>query len=639
MISFLRKILDSWVVYAILGLVTLTFVITGIRDPFAGGGSDVTVARVGSARLGASQLVNEITARIRGVQRQQPQLTLTDAVRQGADRQILDLLIKRMSVVELMRRQGMAAGTHTVADYVAAQTAFQVAGKYDDKTFEAVLRQNNVNKRDYFRDLEADLSSRQVLASVSRGWKVPDSVLLNFATMLEQQRMVSVVEVRASQLPPPPAPTDTDLKTYYTQHISRYQAPERRGFRYFLLNLESVSPLVSVSDTEVARYYQDHIADFGGIEQRTLNQVTVDSEATAQKLINDVKAGQDFIAAAKAAVPGLTDSDIERGTTTEKDLARDLGGAVAKAVFALPTKGVSQPIKVELGWQILSVKNITAAKGAAFDDAAKAKISSQLKRDKATDKLADLSKQVDDGANARKSFEVLAKLASATIKTVEPLTREGGTAAGVRHPDATALQPVLKSAFDRRPGDQLSLDVIDDSHYVMVDVQTISPAAARPLADVKAIVSAEWTRDASTKKAEAAGKALMAAAAHAKLADLAAKNNYKLTNVKWRWLDVRQAGQQLPIAVSRAFELNKGERALAPAPSGDGVVVVQLDDVITKKAEKTEPLFNTLRSQFDRLSVTEAQVQIFQAARDELRVQKNEAAIKAVHQQLVGGGN
>ena len=39
MLTFFRKALSSWVVLAILGLVLVAFVITGIGDPFGGAGA------------------------------------------------------------------------------------------------------------------------------------------------------------------------------------------------------------------------------------------------------------------------------------------------------------------------------------------------------------------------------------------------------------------------------------------------------------------------------------------------------------------------------------------------------------------------------------------------------------------------
>ena len=39
MITFFRKALSSWVVLALLGLVLVAFIVTGIGDPFGGSGA------------------------------------------------------------------------------------------------------------------------------------------------------------------------------------------------------------------------------------------------------------------------------------------------------------------------------------------------------------------------------------------------------------------------------------------------------------------------------------------------------------------------------------------------------------------------------------------------------------------------
>ena len=57
MLSFFRKWLTSWPVLALLGLVLVAFVVTGVGDPFGGGGRDTSVARVGNAKITETRLL------------------------------------------------------------------------------------------------------------------------------------------------------------------------------------------------------------------------------------------------------------------------------------------------------------------------------------------------------------------------------------------------------------------------------------------------------------------------------------------------------------------------------------------------------------------------------------------------------
>ncbi len=641
MISFLRKILNSWAVLGILGLVLAAFILTGVRDPLAGRGGDQTVAKIGGARLGASELLTEINNRIHQVQKQQPELTVAAAVQQGADNDIREAMIQRLSLDELMRKFGIKAGTNAVSDMVAAEPAFQVAGKFDSKTYEALLRTNNLTPKQYEAQVSSSMAAQQVTAAVARGWKLPDSVLVNFASMLQQQRVGTLAQITLAQAGLPPQVDEAALKVFYTKNSARYSAPELRSFRYFTLNMDSVSNSVTVSETDIQKYYTEHAVEFGGIEERTLEQATLDTKAAADTFIAKVKSGGSFAETAKAMVPGLTEADIARGITTEKDLAKDIKPEMAKSVFTLPANGLSQPIETELGFQVFHIASIKVAKASALDAAARTQITQQIKKDKSTDKLADLSKQIDEAAVARKSFDALSKMASATPQTTAPLSRRGGTATGIADPNAAALQPMLKLAFDQRPGDPLSLQVIDDTHFAVVDVLSVIKSAARPLESIKPVVAAEWQHEQQIFKAKAAGDAILAETKKGKsLVALAKAHGYAArSDIKLRWLDAERPDAKVPAPLLKLFQLKKGETTVVPSPDGNGVVLVKLDEIINQPSGKSNALFQNLKSQVDRMNGTEAQSQILIAARNELGVSRNQAAIKALHNQLVGSSN
>ncbi len=641
MISFLRKILNSWAVLGILGLVLAAFILTGVRDPLAGRGGDQTVAKIGGARLGASELLTEINNRIHQAQKQQPELTVASAVQQGADNEIREAMIQRLSLDELMRKFGVKAGTNAVSDMVAAEPAFQVAGKFDSKTYEALLRTNNLTPKQYEAQVSSSMAAQQVTAAVARGWKLPDSVLVNFASMLQQQRVGTLAQITLAQAGPPPAVDDVAVKAFYTKNSARYSSPELRSFRYFTLNLDSVSSSVNITDADIQKYYTEHAVEFGGIEERTLEQATLDSKAAAEALIAKIKSGGNFAETAKAMVPGLADADIARGITTEKDLAKDIKPDMAKAVFTLPANAISQPVETELGFQVFHVASIKAAKASALDAAARAQISQQLKKDKSIDKLADVSKQIDEAAVARKSFDALAKMANATPQSVQPLSRRGGTATGVADPNAITLQPMLKLAFDQRPGDPLSLQVIDDTHFAIVDVLSIVKSAPRALDSIKQVVVAEWQHEQQILKAKAAGDAILADVKKGKsLVELAKARGYAArSDIKLRWLDAERPDAKVPAPLLKLFQLKKGETTVVPSTDGNGVVVVRLDEILNQPADKNNALFLNLKIQVDRMNGTEAQAQIMIAARNDMGVSRNQNAIKQLHNQLVGNSN
>ena len=51
MISFFRRFLTSWAALALLALVLIAFVVTGVHDPFGGGSAAGSLAKVGGGAI------------------------------------------------------------------------------------------------------------------------------------------------------------------------------------------------------------------------------------------------------------------------------------------------------------------------------------------------------------------------------------------------------------------------------------------------------------------------------------------------------------------------------------------------------------------------------------------------------------
>ena len=113
------------------------------------------------------------------------------------------------------------------------------------------------------------------------------------------------------------------------------------------------------TEKEIEGYYSLNKEKFAASETRDLAQVILPTEAAAKALADKIGTGVSINAAAEEV--GLSASDI--GSVTKSDFAGTTSQAVANAVFAARSGGVSAPAQSALGWHIVKVNSIDAIKG------------------------------------------------------------------------------------------------------------------------------------------------------------------------------------------------------------------------------------------------------------------------------------
>jgi peptidyl-prolyl cis-trans isomerase D len=83
----------------------------------------------------------------------------------------------------------------------------------------------------------------------------------------------------------------------------------------------------------------------------------------------------------------------------------------------------------------------------------------------------------------------------------------------------------------------------------------------------------------------------------------------------------------------------KGTTKLLPAPGNRGWFVVALDDIVTQPLAANDPLVPQAQRELGQLVGEEYAEDLRRAIRGEVKVKRNEGAIKALRNQLGGGGS
>lgn len=143
-----------------------------------------------------------------------------------------------------------------------------------------------------------------------------------------------------------------------------------------LINREVGAPL-RVSAAEIRKYYQDNPLEFERSEQVRVRQIVVDTDAEAQKVLQELQTGADFAALAKAK---STAPEAEEGGDLGYFSMGDMPGEF-NVVFGLPKNGVSGVVKSPYGFHVFKLVDKRKAGRLSLEEASK-DIAERLQRQK-----------------------------------------------------------------------------------------------------------------------------------------------------------------------------------------------------------------------------------------------------------------
>jgi len=635
MIGFFRRFLTSPLALGLLGLVLVAFVVTGVRDPFGGGGAKGTLARVGGVDITEVEFGRLWQRAMANLRESNPKVTPEQAARQGAVDQLFDQTISGRALERFALAQGIAAGPKLLDAEIASIPQFQLAGHFDQRSYEAALAGQHLTDREVRDQLRGDILRRQLLAPLGIGATTPEGAALPYARLILEGRQGLIGVIPSAALTGVAAPTPANLSTFYTQHRAQFTIPERRTFRYALIDAAALGSATAVSYADAAVYYKAHSADYAALDKRQLAQAVVPDEATARRLAQAARAGS-FDAAA-ASIAKLTRADTEIGVRSEKEFAAATSAAVAHAAFSVASGGISDPVKSDFGWHVVKVEAIQPGVGRTIEQA-RPDIVAALQQDHGTAKLADVSDAVQAALGKGGNFTDLAKKYGLTTVTTPPLTATGGNLAGyVLDP---ALQPLLSAAFQTDAGEPATVEDLKNGRAALFQVGDVTPPTLPKLTDIQAQVAAVWTAEARARQARTAAEQIVAEVrGGATMAAALANRGLKPPQpVAVRRIDLLRPNAQVPPPIAFLFSLPEGTvRALPAGPQGS--YVVQEVKVVRGDPTTAPKIVEGIRQQFAGLAANELADQFARAAAQDVGVKRNAAAIARVRARLAGGAD
>lgn len=584
MLQQMRKGAASWVAKGLMLLLVLSFGLWGIGDYVANYGTGDPVAKVGDAEVGQNEFADAWRREVANLQRRFGAGFSAEQARQiGLDETVLNRLIEDKLYVQAAGDLGIAVSEQDVRDAIMNAPAFKgLTGQFDRFAYENYLRNEGMSEAMLVAVLRDDLARTRLLGSLFGNiGEAPPLLADTILGYRLERRLAEYVVVDAARLPAPETPGDDRIEEYYKANPAAFTAPERRDIAWFTLTPAALAAKTEVSDTELQDEYDINRQAYVTPEKRKVEQVVFATEAEAKAAYEAVQKGEDFLAMAERTQK-LKPADVALGTVTRDELP----AAIANAVFGLPVNTVGTPVTSPFGWHLARVTAIEPGTTKSFDEA-KAELQQQIALRKAGEAMLDLRARVDDQIAGGATLDEIARTQNAAVQQAEGLDAQGRDPAGKAVENLPAARDFMTEAFDLATDSEPLIVDLQDGGIAVVAVTEVTPAAVRPLAEVKADVVAALQQRARATAADDRAKQIAERVRNGgDLAREAAEINSSVQLSPPLARSGQPADRNLsPAAVSALFNAKKsGDIVTGPAGSPGNTVVVRLRGI-----EKADP--------------------------------------------------
>lgn len=483
MMDNLRAAANHVVLKIILGLIIVSFILTGVGNYLIGGNNNYA-AKVNGQEINRAQFENAVMGERNRMQQQLGDqfsaLAANESYMKGMRQQVLQRMIDETLLDQYAKKLGLGISDEQVKQAIFKQPAFQSNGKFDNTRYNAIVNQMGMTADQYAQALRNQLTTQQLINAI-----VGTDFMLNgetdeLAALVSQQRLVREATIDVNALAAKQQVSDAEINNYYQQNKDRFVAPEQ--FRVSYIKLDAAAMPETASDAEIQTYYDQHQDEFTQPQRNRYSVIQTKTEAEAKAVLDALKQGGDFAALAKEKSADIISARnggdmgwLEPATTPEE--LKNAG---------LKEKGqLSGVIKSSVGFLIVRLDDVQPAQVKPLAEVHDA-IAAKVKQEKALDAYFALQQKVSEAASNDNESLVGAEQA-AGVKAVQ--TDWFGHD---NLPQQLNFKPVADAIFggsligeNGTPGSNSDIITVEGDRAFVLRVTDHKAEATKPLADVR----------------------------------------------------------------------------------------------------------------------------------------------------------
>lgn len=498
MLTFLREGAKSgflkYILLGFMGLAVMGLVFIDMTGSFRDGVSSNSVARVGDGEISTAQM----TQALQNAERQSGMIDIPQKMREALARKVVDQEIQRRIYALEAHDMGLiipdTLAAHRIKDQLGSLTE---NGFTEEEALAQLLRSTGMSEQQLIRAYKQDVAVGTLVQSVAGGIYAPEEMITTAYKYQNQKRAGDVITISKSRFKNDiKTPADSDLKSYYDDHLSDYMTPEYREISYMIMTEDSIKHEIDTSDDVLQKVYDERIDEYTLPPRRIVDQAVFQSADLAQ----DVVAKSTDAKSLMAALQDIDEKEyilLNDEPITEDDISIDL----VDAAFETPLGEISGPIQTSLGWVVMAVKSEQDETVQPFKDV-KDELAEDYKRQKSEEVYYETANEIDEMLTSGMEVSQIAEEYELPVYQTPLLLNDGKTKDGktAEIMQQKFAEELLQEAFELKAGDMPPLMETADGRFVAFSVTEIVEPQAKPFDSVKADVLKNWTYQKLTEK-------------------------------------------------------------------------------------------------------------------------------------------
>ncbi|WP_049293728.1 peptidylprolyl isomerase [Franconibacter helveticus] len=509
MMDNLRAAANHVVLKIILGLIIVSFILTGVGNYLIGGNNNYA-AKVNGQEINRAQFENAVAGERNRMQQQLGDqfsaLAANENYMKNMRQQVLQRMIDETLLDQYAKKLGLGISDEQVKQAIFKQPAFQSDGKFDNTRYNAIVNQMGMTADQYAQALRNQLTTQQLINAV-----VGTDFMLNgetdeLAALVSQQRLVREATIDVNALAAKQQVSDAEINNYYQQNKDRFVAPEQ--FRVSYIKLDAAAMPENASEADIQSYYDQHQDEFTQPQRSRYSVIQTKTEAEAKAVLDALKQGGDFATLAKEKSADIISARnggdmgwLEPATTPDE--LKNAG---------LKEKGqLSGVIKSSVGFLVVRLDDVQPAQVKPLAEVHDA-IADKVKHEKALDAYFALQQKVSEAAsNDNESLAGAEQAAGVKAVQTDWFGRDN-------LPQALDFKPVADAIFSGNlvgengtPGSNSDIITVEGDRAFVLRVTDHKAEATKPLDEVRNEVVNAVKHQKAEQQAKADAEKLLSA--------------------------------------------------------------------------------------------------------------------------------
>lgn len=508
MMDNLRAASNHVVLKVILGLIILSFVLTGVGNYLIGGNGDYA-AKVNGHEISRAELEQAFNSERNRQQQmlgdQFSQLASNDGYIQQMRQQALSQLVDQALLDQYISELHLGISDEQVKQAIFNQKAFQTNGKFDNAKYNGLITSMGFSADQYAEALRKQLLNQQLINAIANTDFMLKDETTKLTDLVSQQREIRQAVINVDALAAKQTVNDDEIAQYYQQHQNSFMAPEQ--FRVSYIKMDAAAMQQPVSEADIQSWYDQHKADYSQPQRSRYSIIQTKTEAEARSVLDALKQGGDFasLAKSKSADPISARKGGDMGWLEPATTPDELKNA------GLTQKGqLSDVIKSSVGFLVVRLDDIQPEQVKPLAQVHDV-IADKVKQEKALDAFYKLQQKVSEAAsNDNESLAGAAQASGLKVSETGWFTRDDMPA----DLDFDAVKQAVFSGGligqNGAPGNNSDIISVDGDRAFVLRISEHKPEAVKPLDQVKAQVTDRIKHDKATQQAKAQADKLLA---------------------------------------------------------------------------------------------------------------------------------